>query len=29
VTAHLRHLRLSKPLTIKIDGRNSSAVIMA
>jgi hypothetical protein len=27
-TAHLRHLRLSKPLTIKIDGRNSSAVIM-
>jgi hypothetical protein len=28
-TAHLRHLRLSKPLTIKIDGRNSSAVIMA
>ncbi|MFO7706747.1 MAG: PEP/pyruvate-binding domain-containing protein [Desulfobacterales bacterium] len=28
-TAHLRHLRLSKPLVIKIDGRNSSAVIMA
>ena len=28
-TAHLRHLRLEGPLTIKIDGRNSSAVIMA
>jgi hypothetical protein len=28
-TAHLRHLRLDKPLAIKIDGRNSSAVIMA
>ena len=28
-TAHLRHLRLSKPLTIKIDGRSSSAVVMA
>ncbi|MCU0559242.1 MAG: phosphoenolpyruvate synthase PpsA [Desulfobacterales bacterium] len=28
-TAHLRHLRLATPLTIKIDGRSSRAVIMA
>ncbi len=28
-TAHLRHVRLGAPLTIKIDGRNSEAVIMA
>jgi hypothetical protein len=28
-TAHLRHVRLQAPLTIKIDGRHTEAVIMA
>jgi hypothetical protein len=27
-TAHLRHVRLPRPLTIKIDGRRSQAVVI-
>jgi hypothetical protein len=27
-TAHLRHVRLERPLTIKIDGRRSQAVVI-
>jgi len=28
-TRHLRHLRLERPLTIKIDGKNGDAVVLA